>query len=301
MGRTICVAAAVSVLSLVACTDTEPPGEPVAEAPTWQVELFAPGVVSTELPEFAITFSPSGDSLFFNRTPADRSSLDLFYSVRADDTWSEAELFPPLDGVSAIDPFVSHDGERLYFSSDLEGAGTIAENFNLWWISLGDPGAVPTPLSAPINSDSSDVFNSLARDGRMVFSSRRDGIRAIYEVASLDAPVARVHLAMGGDGSASNPAIHPDGTLLVFASRDGGDAPDLFVSCQGTEGWGQPQRLPAPINSPFTDFAPGFGPGFLYFTSERPGVVGPMESGIRPPGDIYRTEVGPIEELCGTL
>ncbi|MEM7415856.1 MAG: hypothetical protein AAF389_10200 [Gemmatimonadota bacterium] len=278
-----------------ACSDADEPAgsEPITTPPV--VELFAAGAVSTEAPEFATAFSLSSDTVWFNRTPPDRSQLDLFFSVRTPDGWSEGSVFPPLEGVAAIDPFVSFDGERLYFSSSLSGAGTLDGSFNLWWIALGEAAPTPTPMPAPINSDSSDVFNSFARDGRMVFSSRRDGVRAVYEVVGDEAR----HIPLVEDGrSASNPAIHPTGEILVFASAAEGDPPDLYVSCRSAQGWGAPVRLEEPINSPFTDFAPGFGPGYLYFTSERPGVSGAVPDGVRPPGDVYRTPVGPIERLC---
>lgn len=286
----------IGVCSAMACAEADQPPVRESEPATATVELFGEGAISTEAPEFATTFSLSGDTVWFNRTPPDRSRLDLFFAVRSGSGWSAAMLFPPLEGVVAIDPFVSLDGQRLYFSSDLVGAGTQEGSFNLWWIPLGDDGAGPVAMPGPVNSDSSDVFNSFARDGRMVFSSRRDGYRAIYEVVGGE--VALVPLGADDDRSASNPAIHPDGELLVFASGSGDDPPDLFVSCRTDGEWGAPARLPEPINSAFTDFAPGFGPGFLYFTSERPGVVGAVPDGVRPPGDVYRTPVEHVERVC---
>ncbi|MHA7872297.1 MAG: TolB-like translocation protein, partial [Hyphococcus sp.] len=44
--------------------------------------------------------------------------------------------------------------------------------------------------------------------------------------------------------------------------------------------WGAPQRLPAPVNSPQTEYSPVIGPDkALYFASTRPGGAGQ--------GDIY--------------
>lgn len=269
-----------------------------ADQDTVEVELFAPDVVSSALPEFATSFTPSGDTVFFNRTPPDRSRLDLYYAVRVAGQWGDAEPFPGLEGATAIDPFVSLDGERLYFSSDREGADTEAGAFNLWWVALHGDDAQPVPLPRPINSDSSEVFNSFSRDGRMVFSSRRDGLRAIYEVLGGSGQVSRVTLDVGGDGAVSNPAIHPDGRLLVFASAAERASSDLFVACRTDVGWGTPRRLPHPINTPFTEFAPGFGPSYLYFSSERPGIVGPRPDGVRPPGDVYRVRLSAVDRFC---
>ena len=42
--------------------------------------LFAPGAVSTELPEFSITFSADGANAYFDRATADRSKFTIVAS-----------------------------------------------------------------------------------------------------------------------------------------------------------------------------------------------------------------------------
>jgi dipeptidyl aminopeptidase/acylaminoacyl peptidase len=271
--------------------ETPPPEDTVPA-----VEIFAPDAVSTALPEFATAFTADGDTVFFNRTPPDRSALDLYYAIRTDGGWSEGRPFEPTVGIVAIDPFV--DGDRLYFSSDLPFGEPPDTVFGIWFLERTDGGwSAPRALPPPIRSDSSDVFNSLARDGTMAFSSWRDGGRRVYtsrlEAGGWSDPAL---VDLGAWSSVSNPAISPDGRMLVVALTEAEEAPDLFVSCRSGEGWAPPQRLAEPINSPFTDFAPGFGPDHLYFTSERPGLAPPVDEGTRPPGDIYRT---PLEGLAG--
>ncbi len=268
-------------------------------APSFAVELFAPGVVSSALPEFATSFTPSGDTVFFNRTTADRSRIDLLYSVRAGEGWSEPRTYEPLDGVEAIDPFVSLDGRYLYVSAELPSAAGGSPSFDIWRLDRSAPSPVPVALPRGINSDSSDVFNSISRDGRMVFSSRRDGVRLIYETAMRgDGWEPPTLLTLGDGSSASNPAISADGALLVFAREVEGGSIDLWVACRTETGWGDPTRLPEPINSDFTEFAPGFAGEELFFSSERPGVVGGQAEGVRPPGDIYRTSAAAVRTLC---
>ena len=297
--RGISRGAVVMVGALQACAPSNAPEDDGREA-NQGVELFARGVVSSELPEFAISFTPSGDTAFFNRTPPDRSRIDLLFSTLTDTGWTSAVPFAPLEGVRAIDPFVTVDGAYLYFSSDLPIEGRAEGSFNLWRLALGRSGATPEPLPFPINTDSSEVFNSISASGRMVFSSRRDGDRRIYESqvepSGMWAEPAR--LSLGAAAAASNPALHPSGRYMVFARADDGGPSDLFVSCSAGQEWTMPVRLPEPINSPFTEFAPGFGGGYLYFTSERPGVRGPVPDGERPPGDVYRVRTEGVAAVC---
>lgn len=85
------------------------------------------------------------------------------------------------------------------------------------------------------------------------------------------------------------PILSPDGLELYMATnRPGSTGLDIWVArrTQTDEGWGAPQRLPAPINSATDDFCPTPVPGQgLYFVSRRD----------EPNGDIYfarRTDDG---------
>jgi hypothetical protein len=133
----------------------------------------------------------------------------------------------------------------------------------------------------------------------MVFSSRREGVRRVYETrVTSEGWSAPVPVSFGALETASNPALSPDGSLMVISLPTEQGPPDLFVSCRLPSGWAEPQRLPEPVNSRFTEFAPGFGPAHLYFTSERPGVMAAVPDSVRPPGDIYRTPRRWIEAMC---
>ncbi|MEQ8330368.1 MAG: hypothetical protein RH859_07915 [Longimicrobiales bacterium] len=271
-----------------------------APSATPEVELFGEGTVSTELPEFAAAFSPDGDTVYFNRTPPDRSRLDLMVSVRVDGAWSDAVPFPPTAGMAAIDPFVAEGGRRLYFSSNAPADGAAPGSFNIWYVDrAGDGWGDPLPLPRPIRSDSSDVFNSVTADGLFVFSSTRDGPRRVYASRLIDgswqSPVA---LSFGDVANGGNPLVGPDGSFMVLSLPGASGDPDLFVTCLGDAGWGQPRPLPPPINSGFTEFAPGIGGDRLFFTSERPGLVGAQPDSVRPPGDIYATPLEHVVALC---
>lgn len=264
------------------------------------VEMVGAGVVSTSLPEFAATLTPEGDTIFFNRTPADRSRFDLYFAVRTGDEWVEPQLFAPTVGEGAIDPFLSLDGRRLYYSARHATSGQADPSFGLWYVDRGTGSwGPPTPLPPPINTDSSDTFNSFAGDGTMVFSSRRTGERRIYSARYIDGSWTNPALVTFGSSEAgSNPMISPDGTFVVISAPGPDGSFDLYVSCRVGVAWAEPHRLPSPISSEFADFAPGISGDYLYFTSERPGIVGLQPDSVRPPGDIYRTSLRPIASRC---
>ncbi|MDQ6828895.1 MAG: hypothetical protein M3081_08520 [Gemmatimonadota bacterium] len=83
------------------------------------VAIFAPGVVSSALPEFSISFTPDGKTLFFNR--------------------------------------VSSDGLRVYLSSDRPRPSRSVRSLSTWYVERTSSGwSDPIGQGEPLNSDSTD-------------------------------------------------------------------------------------------------------------------------------------------------
>jgi len=253
--------------------------------------IFAAGSISTELPEFAITFSPDGNEAYFNQTPPDRSELIIYRSIRSTSGWSAPAVASFSGEFRDVDPFITPDGNRLYFSSNRPRDQTSIDSLSTWYVQRTANGwSEPIDPGSPMNSDASDVFVSTSRDGRVLFSSRRDETGRIYETHEVDgkweAPVA---LKFGSVEEAGNPLIAPAGDFVILVMRQADNGADLFFSCHGEAGWQEPIPLTGGVNSTFADFAPAINgkTESLLFTSERPGIVGPQPESVRPPGDIY--------------
>jgi hypothetical protein len=96
--------------------------------------------------------------------------------------------------------------------------------------------------------------------------------------------------------------VSPDHRLLVLVSGGAGGigGADLWGSCRQGDDWGEPVNLGERVNSRYADFAPSFTADgrWLFFTSERPGVVGPRPEGERPPGDLYYVRVDALPLRC---
>ncbi len=148
-----------------------------------------------------------------------------------------------------------------------------------------DPGS-------PLNSDSTDIFVSASRSGEVYFYSARTGVPGIFTSTQSGAgwtdPV-RVDLGTAAAG-AGNPMITPDGRVLLVTMRQPGTGADIMYACRREGAWTEPRPLLPPVNSPQSDFAPAVdvSGSTLYFTSERPGIVGAQPDSIRPPSDLYR-------------
>ena len=263
--------------------------------------ILSPGMISTELPEFATSVSENGDILFFNRTSGDRRYIQIYYTRLVQSGWETPQPISFSDTAFIdVDPFLSYDGKRLYFSSNRPAVGFTPKDFDLWYTErIGDGWGIPVNLKAPFNTDADEVFCSLARNGNLYFS-RREGeeprkiYRSVLKNGVYQAPEL-VNIPVGDSVSVGNPCISPDESFLVFVTADlpGEGGPDLFVTTRGQDDtWSPPVNPGQGINSPYADFAPHLsadGEAF-YFTSERPGMVEEMEEAARPPGDIYMVQ-----------
>jgi WD40 repeat protein len=254
--------------------------------------IFEPGVVSTPLPEFSITFTPDGRTLYFGRASQDRSVLTIMTASYAGGRWTPPQVAPFSGRYHDVDPFVTPGGQRLYFSSDRPRSSTNGHSLSTWYVERTLSGwSEPVDPGEPLNSDSTDVFVSTSRDGILVFGSRREGHSRAYSTHLVNGrweiPQA-IRFGAVLDGVA-NPLISPSGRFILLVLDQPSRGADLFVSCRTASGWSSPRRLSDEVNSRYADFAPALDPkeSSLFFTSERPGIVGPQPDSIRPPGDIY--------------
>lgn len=270
---------------------------PAADGGT--VEIVGAGVISTDSVEFAFTTTPDGGTAFFNRAPADRSRLVIMLAQRTASGWNAAQPAPFSGQHRDVDPFVTPDGRRLYFTSDRPRGGDSRRLFRTWYVERTESGWGP-PVDAAISADPVDeeVFVSAARGGTVIFGSRRGGRVAVWATRNERGTWTTPEPLPIAHDAPSNPAIAPSGRFIVFAGQvtEPRPNPDLFVTCRRGRGWSDPVPLArGTVNSAWADFAPWIDAGerWLYFTSERPGIVGPQPDSVRPPGDIYRI---PLEQ-----
>jgi hypothetical protein len=263
--------------------------------------IFAAGVISTELPEFATAFSPAGDMVVFNRMPADRSRIDMFMSRFENGKWSEAELLPFSGEYRDVDPWISSDGSRLYFSSTRPGAtGMQPGNWDTWYVRIDGPEwSEPVRLGPEVNTAATEIFVSMTDSGTLYFRRSDSKSRGIFSAQADGDGFAMPQELRGLElESAGNPMIARDGSFLILSGNVEGRAGELFISFRDGDQWTPAVNMGPSVNTQYAEFAPGISPDgkYLFFTSERPGIVDATAEG-RPPGDIYQVELSSIEGI----
>ncbi|MDC8013982.1 TolB family protein [Tahibacter soli] len=144
---------------------------------------------------------------------------------------------------------------------------------------------------APLSSDGYESSATFTPDGREIYFMRSD--RSFRQWKILAARCERgawstphsPSFAATPPGLDADPFVSADGKRLYFVSTrqnaDGGDQLDIWLTRRDANGaWGEPQRLPEPVNSTASELLPReTADGRLVFGSDRAGGFGQ--------GDIY--------------
>ena len=274
--------------------------------------LFAPGTISDARWQWRLTFTPDGETAYYAVSdeffPATRRATIVVSRRRGDGAWTSPAPAPFSGTHSDMDPFITPDGRRLYFSSDRPIAGERKDDFDLWYVDRTAGGwGEPVHAGPGVNSEADELYASATSDGTLYFASGPfapdpalgwDIYSAEPEGASFRArePVRAVNTRVPFDPQDPtadwefNPEVSPDGQALLFTSlRPGGHgAGDLYVTCRRGGGWSTPRNLGPPINTTDDEFHPTLGPGgrTLYFART---ILGSEVT----PGDFYTVPLVP--------
>ncbi|HEX6060219.1 MAG TPA: hypothetical protein VFZ11_14515 [Gemmatimonadaceae bacterium] len=239
---------------------------------------FADGVISDAREQWRITFTPDGTTAYFASSddffPVTRKAT-IYVSRLQGDAWSTPVVAPFSGEYSDIDPFISPDGERLYFSSIRPVGGVMRGDIDIWYVARTDGGwGDPVRLGPEVNSPMDELYPSADAAGTLYFASGPAAPHAerhwdIFRAARRgDAFEAREGLEAinttpvpgGGlqDAWEFNPEISVNGETLVFTSlRPGGyGLGDLYVSRRAGAAWSAPRNLGPLVNTAADEFHP---------------------------------------------
>jgi len=251
------VAAAAAGAAPTAAADAAGYAGYPAPGPTPQV--FAPGLVSTDAYEFAVTFTPDMGEIYFTRR-RDPGPNGICRAVVADGALQAPQPVALSGKDGDYEPCVAPDGSGIYFGNDI----------SLWVCPRGDAGWLPARELPPQINGGFAMAACVDAEGSVYFTrnrglhvARRDG--GGYRPAE---PVAPCFVPPAGD--AAHGFMAPDGSCLVFDAqgRDGvRGRGDLFVSFRNADAsWSEPRSL-AGLNSDGTEMCPSITPDgrFLFF------------------------------------
>ena len=260
--------------------------EPVLEGdylgqkiPGLEPERFAPGVVSTEKGELNSVFSTDGQEFYYS-IQTGPMNWKIMVMKRMNNRWSKAVPASFSGQFSDVDMAISADGSKLFYSSTrpLEANGVTKKDFDIWMVERsGNDWSKPKNVGAPVNSNESEFYPSLSKDGIMYFQSVRPDSRGMKDIY-LSRPVNGKYEKVDNIGAVINSNlsegdafIAPDERYMIFSvdRPDGLGLGDLYISFKGQDGiWTAPKNMGDKINSKHHENCPTLSPDgkFLFFT-----------------------------------
>lgn len=239
--------------------------------------VFAAGIISTDADEGSSGFLKNGSIFIFRRTHADKKISEIYMTEMEKGVWRQLEPAPFDSRFSDGDFTVAPDGRKLYFTSrrSLCGKDEESDSSNIWVTEITEGGwSLPRALPYPVNTEYSDSYPSVTRDGTIYFFSRRPaglGKADIYRSRFVDGKYAKAENLgpiINTPEEEWDPFIAEDESFLVFCSTKPGGygRDDLYVAFhRGDDSWTKPVNLGAHFNSSGLDNRPYITPDGKYF------------------------------------
>ena len=226
------------------------------------------------------TFAPDGKTVYFITVRGEARTTTIMESRRVDGRWGPAVVAPFSALDSNGDPAISPDGSRLFFWSRRPAANKPkdARIPDLWWVELeGNAWSEAHQVPGTLRTGGPSV----AADGTLYFfrvaddKGARTRLVRSRPVEGRYGAIEDLGETINGDFGCFDPAVAPDQSFLVFASKrpDSIGESDLYISYRQADGWTVPRNLGPKVNSKEGEFCPSVSvDGNLYFTRGEAGV-----------------------------
>lgn len=145
--------------------------------PTSTAKRWTPAAISSSGYESSPTFTPDGREMYFLSADASFDNYRVLVSRCERGEWGKPEVpsFAQPLPIAEADPFVTHDGRRLYYISTRQDPKHA--DFDIWFVERSTNGAWSEPkrLPEPVNSPASELLPRADMQGRLYFGSAREG------------------------------------------------------------------------------------------------------------------------------
>lgn len=235
----------------------------LAEAAVLSVTL--PGI-SSPMNDYNLSLDASEQSMVFARSEADFKKARIFVANRRGKDWSKPAPISFSDQrYSDSDPWLTSDGQTLYFISDRPAPGReeSRRDYDIWRVSRSATGwATPEHLGSEVNSSGQELGPEL-HGGHLYFASaRRSGMGGldIYSAEVQGSGFRQASLLGAPFNSAASESdftLSADGRAAMFW-RSVGKRGLIHIAFRQGESWSEPVALPSEINRGKFNFTPAF-------------------------------------------
>jgi hypothetical protein len=261
--------------------------------------VFGEGIVSTDNYEFAITFTPEMDEIYFTRRKPEEDNK-IYAMQLTDGKWSNPQpaFFTGTEGWD-FEPHINPKGDKLYFGSTRPLNDTMKSSGLYQWYSKKEAQgwSTPIPLEKPFIDRTITMYLTSSEKGNLYFTTGEKGDKpeewVIYNSVLTDGQYQEIK-RMGKEINATgnwiaHSYIAPDESYIIydFKSDLGFGGSDLYISFNKNGKWTKPYNLGPKINTDQTEMAASVSPDGKYLFFHRGGD---------DTGDIYWADFRLIKE-----
>ncbi len=255
------------------------------KVPGEKPEIFAPGIVSTELEEFGCSFTPDGREFYFTRTIPEtkqqKRKMTIMVSRLEKWGWTQPEPAAFSSRFNEGEPNFSPAGDMVIYGrlvnlddGSLEPKLMISKRKEEGW---SEPQDLMQGMFASITYDSV-IYYTDVKQGH----SKGDLYKVKFIEGTTGQPV-KLSGALNTEQQDAHPFVTPDGSMLLFDSnRPGGFGDnDLYISFRLKNGsWSSPINMGATVNSKEYDALPYLTNDGRYLFFSRGGDIYWVDSKI---------------------
>lgn len=260
----------LGLLLISACTQKPEPEEGFPalsgdylgqELPGDSAKLFAPGIVSTGMSTRDIAMSPEGDELYFGASIGGFTYTTILVCRQVEGKWTAPEIAPFCSDPKTLylEPALSWDGNKLYFLSTMAEGDESPGDQDIWYVNRTGTGwSEPMNLGMPVNTEHSEFFPSLTKEGHLYFTRAQKGsqLNRIYRSRLLNGEYQEPELlpAQVNCGlNRFNAFISPDEDYLIVPAmgmEDSYGGVDYYIVFRNEmDQWAEPINMGSKINS----------------------------------------------------
>lgn len=250
------------------------------------VKPFIPEII-TQFPNARdISISNTENEVYFSVQSYLGELSAIVVIKKENDSWSKPEVASFSGQFHDIEPFLSHNGLKLYFASNrpVNYSEIKTKDFDIWFVersNVENKWSEPKNIGAPINTDGNEFYPVVTNNNNLYFTSdapaskgKDDIFLSTYENEKYGTPTS-LDSAINSEGYEFNAFVSPDESFLIFSGynrKDGFGSADLYISFKNDDDiWEDAKNLGSIINSDKMDYCPfvNLSTNTLYFTSKR--------------------------------
>jgi len=239
-------------------------------------EIFAPGIVSTDKFEFAITFSNDNKDIFFTRRLTyDGGGNNIMNSNLKNGIWTKPKLasFAKNDYVE-LAPYCSPDELKVYFHSEREHPETGKKMINdekIWYSIKGKEGWGEAEFLTGVLNNGWVMGIAPARNGILYLCGEVENKNGILRSEPRNGEYNNVEQVLDG----IHPYISPDESYIIFdAIGENWEETYLSICYKNENGeWSDIIKLPEIINNTKTECFGRISPDGKFFFFNRNGDI----------------------------